>query len=155
MSESKTPKVAVVGSLNIDYFTRVENLPAPGETVSSDGMNLFHGGKGANQAIAAHRQNCEVLLFGALGDDDSGEKYKKSLEEEGLDVSGIETAPGNTGAAFITVDRKGENMIVTAAGANESLRREDVKKHASQIESCDALLVQFEIPVPAVVEAAR
>lgn len=155
MSESNTPKVAVVGSLNIDYFTRVENLPAPGETVSSDGMNLFRGGKGANQAMAVHRQDCGVFFIGSVGDDDSGTRYKKSLEEEGLDISGIETVPGSTGAAFITVDRKGENMIVTAAGANGSLKREGVKKFSSSIESCDALLMQFEVPVSAVVEAAR
>ncbi len=155
MSESKRPKVAVVGSLNIDYFTRVEALPAPGETVSSDEMNLFRGGKGANQAIAAFRQECEVVLLGAVGDDEAGKRYRKALEKEGIDTSCLNTAKGNTGAAFIAVDRKGENMIVTAAGANDSLRREDVKKHAAVLESCKTILMQFEIPTTVVVEAAR
>lgn len=155
MSEPKMPKVAVVGSLNIDYFTRVEALPAPGETVSSDEMNLFRGGKGANQAIAALRQNCEVLLLGAVGDDEAGKRYRKALGAEGIDTTCLNTVKGSTGAAFIAVDRKGENMIVTAAGANDSLKREDVKKHAAVIEACDALLMQFEVPTAVVVEAAR
>jgi len=155
MSESKTPKVAVVGSLNIDYFTRVETLPAPGETVSSDQLNLFRGGKGANQAIAAHRQDCKVRMFGALGDDEAGTRYRKALEEEGLDVAGVKVVPGSTGAAFITVDRKGENMIVTAGCANDTLTRGDVKKYAARIESSDALLMQFEIPTSVIIEAAR
>lgn len=155
MSESKTPKVAVVGSLNIDYFTRVETLPAPGETVSSDQMNLFRGGKGANQAIAACRQDCKVRMFGAVGDDEAGARYRKALEEEGLDIGGVKVVSGSTGAAFITVDRKGGNMIVTAGCANDSLTREDVRKHATRIESSNALLMQFEIPTAVVVEAAR
>lgn len=155
MSESKTPRVAVVGSLNIDYFTRVETLPAPGETVSSDEMNLFRGGKGANQAIAAFRQECDVWLLGAVGDDEAGKRYRKALEDEGIDISCLSKVKGSTGAAFIAVDRKGENMIVTAAGANKSLRREDMKKHATVIESSDALLMQFEVPAAVVVEAAR
>jgi len=52
MSEDLHPSVAIIGLLNIDYFTRVEYLPAPGETVPSDCLELFHGGKGANQAIS-------------------------------------------------------------------------------------------------------
>lgn len=147
--------VAVIGSLNIDYFTRVESLPAPGETVCSDSLDIFRGGKGANQAIAATRQGCEVILIGSVGNDEHGKKYLKELVKEGIDPAHIESVKGSTGAAFITVDRSGENMIVISSGANGTLTREHIKAKTKQISSAGALLGQFEVPVSAVVEGAR
>lgn len=155
-SKSKrASRVVVVGSLNLDYFTRVESLPRPGETIAADRLTRFRGGKGANQAIAASRQGCEVTLIGAVGTDEGGGAYRRALEEEGIQTDHIRTAPGETGAAFLTVDRDGENMIVVAAGANGEVRRADVTRAAAAIESCDLLLLQFEVPATALVEAAR
>lgn len=148
-------RVVVVGSLNLDYFTRVEALPRPGETVAAERLNRFRGGKGANQAIAAARQGCEVTLVGAVGTDEGGGAYRRALEEEGIRTDHIRTAPGETGSAFITVDREGENMIVIAAGANAELRRGDIARAAAAIEDCDVLLMQFEVPTAAIIEAAR
>jgi ribokinase len=148
-------RVVVVGSLNLDYFTRVEALPRPGETIAAERLNRFRGGKGANQAIAAARQGCEVTLVGAVGTDEGGGAYRRALEEEGIRTDHIRTAPGETGAAFITVDRQGENMIVVAAGANAEVRRGDITRAAPVIDDCDLLVAQFEVPVAALVEAAR
>lgn len=153
MSEKKN--VAVIGSLNIDYFTRVESLPGPGETVASSRLELFHGGKGANQAISACRQDAHVFLFGMLGSDEQGRSYRTELKEEGIDVTYLQEAGNQSGAAFIVVDHKGENMIVTAAGANSRLTVEDIRKGTKDIESCGAILGQFEVPHPPLVEAAR
>ncbi|MGB0152656.1 MAG: ribokinase [Verrucomicrobiales bacterium] len=155
MSEELPPSVAVIGSLNIDYFTRVEYLPAPGETVPSDCLELFRGGKGANQAIAVARQSCHPRFFGAVGADDEGVTYRKALKDEGIDVTGILTVPTKTGAAFITVDETGENTIVTASGANDSLSAAHLLESAPELEACQALLGQFEVPMPALVEAIR
>lgn len=153
MSERKN--VAVIGSLNIDYFTRVEALPGPGETVASDRLDLFHGGKGANQAISANRQGCHVYLFGMLGNDEPGRNYRKELEDEGVDITYLLEAATRSGSAFIVVDRKGENMIVTASGANSRVSIEDIRKGTKIIESCGAILGQFEVPHSPLVEAAR
>lgn len=151
----KANTVVVVGSLNIDYFARVETLPQPGETVAAERLTLFHGGKGANQAIAASRQGCRTVLIGAVGTDEAGSVYLRELTEEGVDVGPVRIAPAQTGAAFITVDRTGENMIVIAPGANAELRRTDIAKHVHEIESADALLGQFEVPFGPLVEAIR
>jgi len=148
-------RIVVVGSLNLDYFTRVEFLPRPGETIAAERLNRFRGGKGANQAIAAARQGCEVTLVGAVGTDEGGGSYRRALEEEGIRTDHLRTAPGETGSAFITVDRQGENMIVIAPGANAELRRSDITRSAPWIESCALLLGQFEVPTAALVEAAR
>ncbi len=148
-------RIAVVGSLNLDHFTRVERLPAPGETVSADRLDYFRGGKGANQAVAAARQGCQVVLFGAVGADEGGIAYLRVLEEEGISTACVRTVPVPTGAAFITVDRNGENMIVVAPGANAELRRADIVGEKARIAECDALLGQFEVPAAALVEAAQ
>jgi len=152
MSEIK--QVIVVGSLNIDRVTRVANLPVPGETVAAEQSDLYRGGKGANQALAAARQGCRVVLFGAVGSDAEGTAYRKELKVAGVDISHVRTVPGQTGVAFITVDRKGENTIITAAGANDALRESDISRHREVIQGGDVLLGQFETPAAPLIAAA-
>ncbi len=154
MSDAKRAAISVIGSLNIDYFTKVQALPGPGETVSSRGLELFRGGKGANQAISASRQGVKVYFFGCIGEDEEGIAYRKALATEGIDVSHLNKAPTKTGAAFITVDREGENMIVIAHGANDRLHINDIKAGRQVITASQAVLGQFETPVEALVEAA-
>ena len=45
-------KVLNFGSLNIDYVYGVEHFVRAGETLSSDSLQLFCGGKGLNQSVA-------------------------------------------------------------------------------------------------------
>lgn len=153
--ESGSPRIAVVGSINLDYVTRVESLPGPGETVPAERFSRFRGGKGANQAIAAARQGCGVEFFGAVGKDAEGRSYLAALADEGIGTDSIRTVGEDTGMAFITVDREAENTIVIASGANSELRRSDILKGAEIIRSSAALLCQFEVPLNAVVEAAQ
>lgn len=148
-------RVAVVGSLTLDHFARVEALPVPGETVPAERLDFFRGGKGANQAIAAARQGCQVVLFGAVGADEGGLAYLQALEVEGVSTACIRTVPVPTGAAFITVDRSGASTVVASPGANAELRRTDIVGGQDRIAEADALLVQFEVPVAAVVEAVQ
>lgn len=154
MSDANRAAIVVVGSLNIDYFTKVRNLPSPGETVSSQRLDLFRGGKGANQAIAAARQGAAVDFFGCVGEDDEGTAYLKALTGEGVRVSRIQRVSARTGAAFITVDQSGENMIVIAPGANERLRSDDIKAGRKVISEAAAVLGQFETPAEPLIEAA-
>lgn len=155
MSEEMHPTVSVIGSLNIDYFTKVDCLPSPGETVASLGLELFRGGKGANQAISASRQGARVRFFGCVGSDTEGDEYRRALDEEGIDLTFLGTSPSRTGSAFITVDQGGENMIVVASGANEELTGADILEGSTAIRESRAILANFEVPVPAVIEAAR
>ncbi len=153
MANSKS-KVIVVGSLNIDQVCRVAVLPRPGETIKANQYQHFRGGKGANQAIAAARQKVKVSLIGSVGNDDIGRTYLEYLATEGIDVSGISKSNQPTGSAFITVqEQNGDNMIVVAAGANETLNRASIIALKKLIESGSVLLTQFEIPIPTVMEA--
>lgn len=153
---SAAPRIAVVGSLNLDYTLRVPRLPAPGETVSASGLLTCPGGKGANQAVAAARAGGRVTLLGCTGADDAGDRYLAALAAEGIDTRGILRSPKvPTGCAFIVVDDLGENSIVVNPGANHALTAGAIQQHADLIRNADALLLQLECPYEAVESAAR
>ncbi len=156
------PRVCVLGSLNMDITVRTERLPMPGETVVGRGYTATPGGKGANQALAAARLGAVVRLIGAVGDDAHGARLRNVLEADGVDLTFVRTLPAPpegqpTGLGLITVAEgaAGENTIVVAAGANAAVRPEDVRAAADAITDADCLLTQLELPMPAVLEAAR
>ena len=149
-------KVVVVGSLNIDYIAAVEHLPAAGETVPAAGLLQRFGGKGANQAVAAARQGARVSMIGCVGADDAGRAYCQRLRAEGIDISGVTvTRRALTGTALIAVDRAAENSIIVAPAANGELEPAAIRSQRQRIASADILLLQFEVPMPTVVEAVR
>src|SRR5438552_3359527 len=112
-------RVIVVGSVNVDLVMRVGRLPAPGETVTGAAFKQHHGGKGANQAVAARRLGAAVEFVGAIGDDRFGEAAAESLVAEGVGTSELQRREGSpTGVAVILVHGTGENVIAVAAGAN-------------------------------------
>ena len=146
--------VCIVGSLNIDLVTRVETHPKPGETVRGSGLDRLPGGKGANQALAAARAGARSLLCGRIGDDELGASYRKGLAERGVDCTGVLVTPSTpSGHALIAVDRHGENSIIVIGGANAAMT--DVERHAEAIAEADVLLLQLEIPMPAVLQIGR
>jgi len=153
------PRVCVVGSANLDYTVALPRLPRVGETVSSGTLLVNRGGKGANQAVAARRLGAEVRLIGCVGDDDAGAAMRQALDEQGIGVEGVVTAPGvATGTALIFVDREGHNQIGVAPGANHRLTVEMARAGEPSIEWAQVLVSQLEVPVPVVrwaLETAR
>ena len=117
------PRITVVGSANTDIVARCERLPRPGETVTDAMLERIPGGKGANQAVAAARMGARVRFVGRIGADDL---VLRSLEQEGIDTSGVVRDEGESGVALILVDARGENMIAVAPGANRRLTAADV-----------------------------
>lgn len=140
------PSIAVVGSANVDLVARCERLPRPGETVTDAVFERIPGGKGANQAVAAARLGALTSFVGRIGTDDL---VLRSLEAEGVDVTGVRRDEGESGVALILVDAEGENVIAVAPGANGRLTAADVS-----VVGADAVLCQLEIPVEAVAAAA-
>jgi ribokinase len=136
--------IVVFGSLNLDFVTRVERLPGPGETVLGPECVTHPGGKGANQALAAARAGARTLMAGAVGDDGFADLALDLLRRADLDLSRVARVSAATGAAFITVDAGGANQIVVATGANSAAK-------ADQLEGIgwskrDILLMQCETP---------
>ena len=62
-------KILNIGSLNLDYVYAVPHFVAAGETLLSSRRDVFAGGKGLNQTVAAARAGAEVCHGGAVGAD--------------------------------------------------------------------------------------
>lgn len=145
--------IVVVGSVNLDTVATVDDHPRPGETVLASSHLTSHGGKGANQAVAAARLGAVVRFIGAVGDDAAGASLTDELRREGIDTDLVEAVRGPSGVALVTVDRRGENTIVVGRGAN-ALVRIDAGARAV-LEDADVVLCQLEIPMEAVTAAAE
>ena len=149
-------RVVVIGSANVDLTVRLEHLPQLGETVPGGEFYTSFGGKGANQAVAAHKAGADVRFLAKVGCDQNGEAIIKYLEALGLTSEGIlRDESHHSGVALIMVDRMGNNAIAVAAGSNWNLTEEDIRRAESHISWGQVLLVQLEIPLPTVKEALR
>ncbi|WP_243040539.1 ribokinase [Dyella sedimenti] len=148
-------RVVVVGSINMDLVTLAPRFPAPGETILGDRFVTVHGGKGANQAVAAARLGAEVALVGALGDDAFGAPLREGLAREGVSLEHVATLAGHSsGTASITV-AGGENHIVVVPGANAQVTPAQVERAQAALARADAILVQMEIPLETVEATLR
>ncbi|MDX1460286.1 MAG: ribokinase [Xanthomonadales bacterium] len=142
--------IAVVGSLNLDIVARVPRFPRPGETLSGARVTRFPGGKGGNQALAAHRLGARVTMLACIGDDPAAAEATASLRAEGVLLDRVQTIKGeSTGLALICVTDEGENQIVVAPGANAAF-----DAGLLNLPECDAVIAQLEVPLETVVEAA-
>ena len=148
---SRVSRILVVGSANVDFTVALPRLPVPGETVTGGTLLVNHGGKGANQAVAARRLGAEVRLLACLGDDASGRAIRDALGAEGIDVTGVaSTGEALTGTALIVVDAEGRNQIAVAPGANRRLGVEMVRQHVAAFEWADVVVCQLETPLETV-----
>jgi len=136
-------RLAVIGSFVQDLAFTVGSFPAPGQTIIG---NFFTGpgGKGSNQAVAAHRQNIPSLFVGCVGDDLFADGYREWCDREGLPIQ-LLTAPGTpSGAASIVINEKAENAIVVALGANDELTSEHVLSVLERESQLSVILLQAE-----------
>ncbi|MFM1692327.1 ribokinase [Aeromonas salmonicida] len=149
-------RLVVLGSVNADHVLRVPHFPRPGETLTGHSYQVVPGGKGANQAVAAARLGAPVSFIARIGDDAIGQQMHQGFEQDGIDVSAVEldeTLP--TGIAIIYVSDEGENSIGISAEANSALSPAMVKRHEAMIADAHTLLLQLEVPLESVFEAAK
>jgi ribokinase len=148
VSADAARRVLVVGSANVDFTVAASRLPRVGETVSGGTLLVNHGGKGANQAVAARRLGAEVRFIGCVGDDAAGREIRAALRSEGIDVDGVMvTAEVATGTALIVVDGEGRNQIVVAPGANWRLSAEHVRARGDDFAWAQVVMCQLETPL--------
>ncbi len=143
--------IAVIGSINLDIVARVRVFPQPGETLTNAVVSRFPGGKGANQALAAHRLGANVFMVGRVGNDPAADEALESLRREGVNLDYCKTLEDHaTGLALIVVNAEGENQIVVAPGANAAFDAAHL-----ELPPTDACIAQLEVPVETILKAAR
>ena len=148
--------VLVVGSLNMDFDVYMERRPLPGETVMARTLKLVPGGKGANQAYALGKLGAKTAMIGAVGKDSFGQQMLDNLHDVRVDTSGIKRSDRlETGKAFIEVEDNGQNSISVIAGANHDVDGKLIRENLRLFEAADVVVMQLEIPMPAVIEAAK
>lgn len=151
------PRLVVVGSVNLDMRVHVVDLPEPGATVLGTGLTTSPGGKGANQAVAAARLGAAVSFIGSVGSDAAGVRLRSALEDGGVSTACLAVTQGPSGLAIIEVDARGQNRIVVIAGANQAVKQERLAagtQEADMVKGADVVLLQLEVPVATVREAA-
>nr|MDQ3624503.1 PfkB family carbohydrate kinase [Verrucomicrobiota bacterium] len=148
--------VVVAGGANYDYLARGPALPSPGDTVQGDLIHDAPGGKGANQAVGAARLGARVAFVARLGQDERGDRVLAALQPEKIGAAHvIRDAGAPTGVALVQVDDSGEKQILAVGGANCRLTPADVRAASETIAHAKVLLLQLEVPLEAVHEAAR
>lgn len=149
-------KIAVVGSNMMDLVTYVDHMPLRGETVEAPSFEMGHGGKGANQAIAAARLGSPVVMVTRVGEDAFADATLANFARNGIDTTHVLRTPGApSGVAPIFVEPSGENSILIVKGANAHLAPADVDAAADLLKGCALILMQLEIPVETVYHTVK
>jgi len=153
----KKAKITVLGSYNTDITLNVPHLPADGETVFGTQMKYNPGGKGSNQAVAAHRAGADVTFIAKVGCDGMEKVGFELYEKVGLPTDNI-IKDGNvsTGVAAIEVDNvTAQNRIIVIPGANMRITADEVREREELIANSDILLLQLETSREAIIEAVK
>ncbi len=139
--------IVVFGSFVVDLTSRSAGLPVPGQTILGSSFKMGPGGKGSNQAVAAHRAGANVTLVTKVGKDVFGKVATDFYRGEGMNVDYIlEDENRETGVALILVDEKSaQNEIVVVPAACANISMEEVEKCRPLIENASILLLQHEI----------
>lgn len=153
---ARRPRIAVVGSANVDLTTFTDEFPRPGETIFGLRFDLGFGGKGANQAVAARLCGADVSMVARVGSDLFGPATIQNFKRLGIGAEQVKVVKGvASGVAPIFVEKSGQNRIIVVKGANDRLRPADVDAAAPLLKRADCIVLQFEIPLPTVYYTIR
>src|SRR5947209_2908128 len=148
---AKSPRIAVVGSANIDLTTFTDQFPKPGETIFGQKFDLGFGGKGANQAVASRPSGADVFMVARVGSDLFGPATIENFKKLGIDATHVKQVEGlSSGVAPIFVEANGQNRILVVKGANDALKPADVDAAGDILKAADCIVLQFEIPLETV-----
>jgi ribokinase len=148
---ARRPRIAVVGSANIDLTTFTDQFPKPGETIFGRKFDLGFGGKGANQAVASRLCGADVFMVARVGSDLFGPATIENFKKLGIDATHVKQVDGlSSGVAPIFVEANGQNRILVVKGANDALKPADVDAAGEMLKAADCIVLQFEIPLETV-----
>jgi ribokinase len=148
---ARRPRIAVIGSANIDLTTFSDRFPKAGETIFGQKFDLGFGGKGANQAVASRLCGADVFMVARVGSDLFGPATIENFKKLGIDATHVKQIEGvSSGVAPIFVEPNGQNRIIVVKGANDLLKPADVDAAADLLKTVDCMVLQFEIPLETV-----
>lgn len=147
--------ITVIGSFVVDLMARAKDIPEQGETVKGGLFKMGPGGKGSNQAVAAHRSGGNVTLVTKVGKDVFGTVATDFYKQEKMDTRYIFEDDGiSTGIALIMVSEKtSQNSIMVVPGACSNISKEEVGEVSSVLEKTSVLLTQLETNLDILPEA--
>lgn len=136
-------KILNFGSCNIDHVYSLDHIVREGETETTYKLEMFPGGKGLNQSIAAAKAGVKIYHAGCVGCD--GSLLTDILEENNVDISYLRKISEKNGHAVIQVSSKGENSIFLYPGSNEMVTKDYIDRVFADFGSGDIILLQNEI----------
>ncbi|MCY7330338.1 MAG: PfkB family carbohydrate kinase, partial [Saprospiraceae bacterium] len=147
--------IIVFGSMNMDLVVQTARLLQSGETLIGSDFYTTPGGKGANQAVAATKLGISTEIIGRVGSDAFGLELLAGLKAVGVGTDGVLVDATHSGVAVITVAATGENQIIGVFGANGKVDETDVERLKTRLAGNKLLLLQLEVPISAVKQAAQ
>ena len=142
-----------MGAYVVDCFVNTPRLPAWGQEYEARSIRTSPGGKALNQAVALARLGAQVAAVGVVGEDGLGRDVIAALGRERVDVQWVEVrADAATTVCLCFVGDDGESAIVWHIDDEVAVRPENVRAAEPAIERADAVLMTFELPVPAMRE---
>lgn len=154
--DQQTKKLTVVGSINVDNYLKMDDLPTTGKATITSTSSIYPGGKAINQAIGASKLGAQVAVIGNVGNDVDSDRIFTSLQEHSIDSGGVRRCSDVlTGKAYIFVQQDGDSMISILSGANGYLSPEDIQRNERLFENSSYCLVQTEVPQETVVAACQ
>lgn len=148
-------KITVVGSFVMDNVAKMEKFPQAGQTVLGGSLELFPGGKGANQCVAAARLGGDAEMIGMLGRDENGEVFRRILKEEGIVSERVFSCGKPTAVAQVQIDGEGQNRICVIPSANYEFGLEEVEKIDGVLRETELLMLQLELRLDVTEELVR
>ncbi len=141
--------------MNMDLVLKMKRMPKVGETVQGEEIHYISGGKGANQAVGCARLGADVNMIGAVGGDAFGSEIMARMQGFGVQTGAIAVLEGTSTGTATIMHTPEDNCIVIVPGANGRNTADSIAAHAELIRQSDVLVVQLEIPMPAVEAALR
>ena len=138
-------RITVVGSFVMDNVAKMDCFPQAGQTVLGNSLELFPGGKGANQCVAAARLGGDVEMVGMLGRDANGDTFRKILREEGIGSRYVFSCDKPTAVAQVQIDAAGQNRICVIPSANYAFGWEELEKADAILKSTEMVVLQLEM----------
>ncbi|MGN1061521.1 MAG: ribokinase [Candidatus Scatosoma sp.] len=148
-------EITVIGSFVMDNVARMKKFPQAGETVLGESLELFPGGKGANQCVAIARLNGDVEMVGMLGKDGNGDVFRKIMLDEGIKSDNVFSCDKPTAVAQVQISEKGQNRICVIPSANYCFGFEELDKIDGILRRTKLVVLQLEMRLDVTKELIR